>query len=167
MGVGKSSVGRLLADALQRPFYDTDAYVEEAAGRSVESFFPDDEQEFRKREAEAIEDLVARGPCVIALGGGALLNEQSRRRLREKSLLVHLHVPWRELSPHIPALIATRPLLKGKTLAEIHRLYLTRLTTYRQASLRVTIGRRGPAEAATDVLRAIRSLDGVPTDGGR
>lgn len=166
MGVGKSSVGRLLAEVLERPFHDTDGYIEEAAGRSVDSFFPDDEREFRRREAEAVEYILARGPSVIALGGGALLNEQSRRRLREKSLLVHLHVSWRELSAHIPALIATRPLLRGKTLAEIHRMYLIRLASYRQAALRITVGRRGTAEAAADVLRALRSLEGTPVRRG-
>ena len=161
MGVGKSSLGQLLAEVLDRPFYDTDGYVEEAAGRTVHSFFPDEEPEFRRREAEAVEDLLMRGPSVIALGGGALLNEQSRRRLRERSLLVHLHVPWRELSAHIPSVIATRPLLRGKTIAEIHRMYLIRLSTYREAALRITIGRQGAAEAAADVLRALRSLEGM------
>lgn len=161
MGVGKTSLGQLLAELLDRPFYDTDDYVEETAGRTVDSFFPDEETEFRRREADAVEELLGRGPGVIALGGGALLNERSRRALRERSLLVHLHVPWRDLSARIPSLIATRPLLRGKSLPEIHRLYLVRLSTYREAALRISIGRRGAAEAAADVLRALRSLEGV------
>jgi shikimate kinase len=166
MGVGKSSLGRLLSEVLERPFYDTDGYVEESTGRAIDSFFPDDEPLFRRREAEAVADLVTRSPSVIALGGGALLNDSSRRLLRERTLLVHLHVPWRDLSAHIPSLIATRPLLRGRTDAEIHRLYLARLATYRQASLRITVGRQGTAEAAADVLRALRSLEGpVATPG--
>jgi shikimate kinase len=167
MGVGKSSLGRLLSEVLERPFYDTDSWVEEAAGRTIDSFFPDEEPEFRRREADAVAELLTRGPSVIALGGGALLNDRSRRLLRERSLLVHLHVPWRELSGHIPSLIASRPLLRGRTLAEIHRLYLVRLATYRQASLRITVGRRGTAEAATDVLRALRSLEGPAATSDR
>ena len=160
MGVGKSSVGRLLAAVLDRPFYDTDDHVEETTGRAIDSFFPDEEPLFRQCEAEAVADLLARSASVIALGGGVLLNESSRRLLRARTLLVHLHVPWRDLSSHIPSLIATRPLLRGRTRAEIHRMYLLRLSTYRQASLRVTVGRQGSAEAAADVLRAIRSLEG-------
>jgi len=155
MGVGKSSVGRLLAEVLDRPFYDTDSHVEAASGRAVDSFFPEEEAEFRRLEAEAVAELVRRAPSVIALGGGALLQERTRRTLRESSLLVHLHVPWRELRDHIPSLVAARPLLRGRTTAEVHRLYLTRLATYREATLRVTVGRRGPAEAAAHVLRAL------------
>jgi shikimate kinase len=159
MGVGKSSVGRLLADVLDRPFYDTDSHVEAGSGRTVESFFPEEEAEFRRLEAEAVAELVRRAPSVIALGGGVLLQERSRRLLREGSLLVHLHVPWTELRDHIPSLMAARPLLRGKTIAEVHRLYVVRLATYREATLRVTIGRRGPAEAAADVLRALAGLE--------
>lgn len=159
MGVGKSTLGRLLSDVLERPFHDTDRFVEQLAGRTVDSFFPDQEAEFRRLEAQAVAELLARGPSVIALGGGALLDERSRALLRERSLLVHLHVPWKDLKGHIPVLIASRPLLRGRTLAEIHRLYLVRLATYRQAALRITVGRRGAAEAAADVLRALRTLE--------
>ncbi len=159
MGVGKSTLGRLLSDVLERPFHDTDGYVEARTGRSVDSFFPQDEAAFRRHEAVAVAALLEIGPSVIALGGGALLDERSLALLRERALIVHLHVPWTELRHHVPALIASRPLLRGRTLAEIHRLYLVRLATYRQASLRITVGREGPAEAAADVLRALRALE--------
>lgn len=159
MGVGKSTLGLLLSEVLERPFYDTDGYVEEATGRTVDSFFPTDEPEFRRHEADAIVALLGRGPSVIALGGGALLNDRSRALLRAESLLVHLHVPWRDLRHHVPSMIASRPLLRGKTMAEIHRLYLIRLATYRQSSLRVTVGREGAAAAAADVLRTLRALE--------
>lgn len=157
MGVGKTTIGRLLAESLERPFYDTDSYVEAATGRSVDDFFlKHDEPEFRRREAEAVEELVAKGAVVIALGGGALLNDSSRTLLREQSVLVHLHVPWKELRERVPSLIASRPLMRGRTLAEIHLLYLERQATYRSAALRISIGRRSPAEAAAEVLRALR-----------
>jgi shikimate kinase len=159
MGVGKSSVGRLLAEVLQRPFHDTDSHVEAATGRVVDSFFPEEEAEFRRLEAEAAAQLVRVAPSVIALGGGALLSERSRRTLREASLLVHLHVHWKDLRDHIPSLVAARPLLRGRTIAEVHRLYLVRLATYREATLRVTVGRRGPEEAAAEVLRALGGLE--------
>src|SRR5690242_17587996 len=91
MGVGKSTLGQMLAELLERPFFDTDSEVERRAGRSVRSFFPDEEEEFRRFEADAVPDLLSRGPTIIALGGGALLNVGSRERLRSESLLVHLH----------------------------------------------------------------------------
>jgi shikimate kinase len=157
MGVGKTTVGRLLAESLGRPFFDTDNYVEAAAGRTVEDFFlKHQEPEFRRREADAVEELVTKGPVVIALGGGSLVDDKSRSLLRERSVLVYLHVPWNELRQRIPSLIATRPLMRGRTLAEIHQLYLDRQATYESAAVRINIGRRSPAEAAAEVLRAVR-----------
>jgi shikimate kinase len=160
MGAGKTTVGRLLADVLERPFYDTDSYVEDVSSRSVDDFFlSQQEAEFRQRESAAVADLLAKGAIVIALGGGALLNEASRSSLVQRSLLVHLYVPWKEMRERVPALIATRPLLRGKSMAEIHRLYLQRMATYRSAALRVTVGRRSTAEAAAEVLLALRKMD--------
>jgi shikimate kinase len=160
MGAGKTTVGRLLADVLERPFYDTDSYVEGVSSRSVDDFFlSQQEAEFRQRESAAVADLLAKGAIVIALGGGALLNEASRSSLVQRSLLVHLYVPWKEMRGRVPALIATRPLLRGKSMADIHRLYLQRMATYRSAALRVTVGRRSTSEAAAEVLLALRKMD--------
>jgi shikimate kinase len=157
MGVGKTTVGRLLAETLDKPFFDTDDYVEAAAGRTVEDFFlKQEEPEFRQREADAVKDLLTKGAVVIALGGGALLNDDSRSMLRRLSVLVHLHLSWNDLRQRIPSLIATRPLMRGRTLAEIHQLYIDRQATYESASLRINVGRRSPAEAAAEVLRLIR-----------
>lgn len=162
MGVGKTTLGRMLAELLERPFFDTDTKVEESAGRRIDDFFlADQEADFRRLEAEAVAELVSRGAVVVALGGGALLDDRSRALLRERSLLVHLHVPWRELRARVPELVATRPLLRGRSLAEIHRLYLVRLSTYRAAALRITIGQDSAADALSDVLVALRSLDGA------
>jgi shikimate kinase len=156
MGVGKTTVGRLLAERLDRPFFDTDAYVEEGSGRRIDDFFlAGQESDFRRLEAEAVAELLDRGAPVIALGGGALLDAGSRALLRQRSLLVHLHVPWRELKPHVPDLVATRPLLRDRSLAEIHQLYLARLSTYRAASVRITVSRRSPDEAVSEVVRII------------
>jgi shikimate kinase len=76
--------------------------------------------------------------------------------LRERAVLVHLHVPWQELRQRVPSLIATRPLMRGRTLVEIHQLYLDRQATYESAALRINVGRRSPAEAAAEVMRAVR-----------
>jgi shikimate kinase len=157
MGAGKTTVGRLLAKALDRPFFDTDEYVEAATGRSVDDFFlKHQEPEFRECEAEAVRDLVAKGAVVIALGGGVLLHDGSRVLLRERTVLVHLHVPWDDLRERVPSLIATRPLMRGRSLDEIHQLYLDRQVTYDSAQVRISIGRRGAEEAAAEVLRSLR-----------
>src|SRR5256885_16375788 len=101
MGVGKTTVGSLLAERLGRPFFDTDAYVEESSGRRVDDFFlAGQEADFRRLEAEAVAELLDRGAPVIALGGGALLHAGSRALLPQKAPLVHLPPPWRQPKPH-------------------------------------------------------------------
>ena len=163
MGAGKTSTGRLLAAALGRPFHDTDEEVERASGRAVVSFFPAEEPAFRRLEAEAVARLVAAGPSVIALGGGALLDPGTRALLREHALLIHLRVAWAELEPEIPTLLATRPLLRGRTPAELRALYEARLEVYGESHLEVRVGRQGPEQAAAAVLRAL----GPAAPGGR
>ena len=155
MGAGKSTVGRVLADLLERPFDDTDAEVERRTGRTVPSFFPDAEAEFRRLEAEVVAGLLGQGPSVIALGGGALLDENSRRRLREEAILVHLHLPWEELEAQVAGMAPTRPLLRGRSPADIHELYLARLPLYREAAIEVEVDRTGPEAAAAAVLAAL------------
>jgi len=156
MGVGKSSVGRLVAAQLGRPFIDTDEEAQSIAGRSiVDCFQSGDEAVFRQAEARAVRQAVATDAAVIALGGGAVLREDSLRLLLEETLLVYLHVPWSELREWLPEIAGTRPLLQDRTISEIHELYRSRVSTYERAHLRVWVRRTSPEEAARRVLRAL------------
>jgi shikimate kinase len=157
MGVGKTTVGQLLAARLEREFVDTDVEVERMAGRSiVECFQAGDEAHFRDLEARAVREAVAaRPPRVVALGGGALLREDTRALLLADALLVFLHVPWAELLPYIPHMMETRPLLQGRSVEDIHDLYCRRLDVYRQAHLTVTVSRTDPDAALAAVLAAL------------
>jgi shikimate kinase len=75
-GSGKTTVGRLLAQALALPFYDADVELEAKAGRSIrEIFAKDGETVFRNLEALILHELIGRGPAVIATGGGVVLRE--------------------------------------------------------------------------------------------
>ena len=92
MGSGKSSVGRRVAEALDRPLLDTDALVEERTGRTVRQLFEDGgEAGFRRAEADAV--AVAVGwpePAVIAAAGGAVLAPANREALAEAGTVVWL-----------------------------------------------------------------------------
>ncbi len=161
MGVGKSTLGKLLAEALDREFVDTDREVEARSGRTPNQFFAAGEEAgFRKLEAQVIRELVARGPIVISLGGGALLDPTSRRLLQRETALVHLHVPWSHLRVHLSEIAEGRPLLKGKSVPEIHRLYLARHYTYQGAALRITVSRVSVDEAMNTVLTALDLVRG-------
>lgn len=161
MGVGKSTLGKLLAEALDREFVDADREVEAISGRTPNEFFASgDEAEFRRTEAQVVRDLVARGPIVISLGGGALLDPTSRRLLQRETALVHLHVPWSHLRAHLAEIAEGRPLLKGKSVPEIHRMYLARHHTYQGAALRITVSRVSVDEAMQTVLTALDLVRG-------
>jgi shikimate kinase len=156
MAVGKTTVGRALALRLGRDFHDSDERVELVSGRPVGDFFgAGEEAEFRRLEAQAVAELVELGEVVIALGGGALLDPGTREVLRRRALLVHLDVPWAVLSPRLAELAESRPLLRGRSPAEVRRLYLKRLATYRSAPIQVNLADPGVDAAVELVVRAL------------
>lgn len=90
-GSGKTTIGRLVADRLAVDFADADAEIVARAGRSIPEIFADDgEPAFRQLEAETIADLLTQAPLVLATGGGAVLNAQTRRRLQDAGPVVYL-----------------------------------------------------------------------------
>jgi shikimate kinase len=91
MGAGKSSVGRRLATRLNIPFVDADSEIESAAGMSIpEIFAKHGEPYFRAGEARVIARLLDNGPQVLATGGGAVMNQQTRDLIRIKGISVWL-----------------------------------------------------------------------------
>jgi shikimate kinase len=156
MASGKSTLGRALADRLGREFHDSDDRVARLGGRPIDYFFETgQEAEFRRLEALAVAELAALGDVVIALGGGALLRPETMRLLQQRTVLVYLHVPWSVLGPRLARLRPTRPLLRGRSLAQINGLFRSRLDVYRQAPIRVYLGRRGVDTAVEQVLRRL------------
>jgi shikimate kinase len=114
MGSGKTTVGRRLAAALGLPFCDADAEIEEAAGRSVSDIFAElGEPEFRSGERRVIARLLADGPLVLATGGGAYVDPETRALLREKAVTIWLRADLEVLAKRV-ARRDTRPLLRGK-----------------------------------------------------
>ena len=114
MGVGKTTVGRRVAEALGRPFVDSDAVIEARTGRSVaEIFEADGEPAFRAVESEVLIDALASAePAVIAAAGGTVLSEANRVALRRAGTVVWLRAPVDLLvsrvagSTHRPAIAA-------------------------------------------------------------
>ena len=92
MGAGKSTVGRRLADRLGRSFFDSDNEIEKAAGLSVADIFSmHGEEEFRRGEHQVLKRLLDLKPHVLATGGGAYLNEETRTLMREKAVTIWLN----------------------------------------------------------------------------
>ena len=91
MGSGKTTIGRALAKRLNLRFVDADHEIESRTGASITLIFEiEGEASFRQREADVISDLTQQQGIVLATGGGAILNQESRRSLRERGTVVYL-----------------------------------------------------------------------------
>ena len=143
-GSGKSSIGRRLAQRLRLPFIDADAEIETAAGMSIADIFAQHgEPYFRDGEARVIARLLESGPAVIATGGGAFLNPDTRTLVRERGISVWLKADIAVLLRRVRRK-GDRPLLKGKDPeATLKRLLAEREKTYAEADIIIT-SRDGP-----------------------
>lgn len=114
MGSGKSTVGKRLAARLHMPFVDADHEIERAAGLSIQEIFDRmGEQAFRDGERRVIARLIEGEPKVIATGGGAFMNEETRRLILDRTTAIWLRAEVGVLADRVGRRDG-RPLLKGK-----------------------------------------------------
>jgi shikimate kinase len=169
MGVGKSTVGRILAQRLQRPFVDTDEEVEAAVGASIADVFARlGQRRFRALEAERVRHVAALRGQVLAVGGGALLDPGNVTQLRGTGDLVLLDADPAELAERIVAEDSgmSRPLLAGAPDPEaaLAALRAEREQVYEAAASHAidTTGRT-PEEVADEVLAWASVVPGLLT----
>lgn len=167
MGVGKSSVGRRLATALNLPFRDADNEVEAAAGRSISEIFAElGEAAFRDGERRVIARLLDEPPHVLATGGGAFVNAETRALINEKAISVWLKADIELLARRVGRK-DTRPLLKGKDpVAVLTELARVRNPAYAEAQVHVQTGDTPHGVAVDAILTALRQrlAPGVPNE---
>ena len=159
MGVGKTNVGRRLAGRLGLPFRDADAEIERDAGRSVaELFARDGEAEFRGRERRVIARLLAGNPVVLATGGGAFMDAETRRAMRSQAVSIWLRCDLPLLLRRLAA-CTDRPLLRNGDPAEIlQRLMMLRHPVYAEADLALDSVDEDPDATTARVHAALCSL---------
>jgi shikimate kinase len=157
MGAGKSSIGRRLAMRLGLSFVDADAEIEKAASMSIEEIFATrGEAYFRAGEARVIARLLEGGPQVLATGGGAFMNADTRTTIRAKGISVWLRATLDVLSRRIRRR-SDRPLLKSDDpLETLKRLIDERYPVYAEADVTVDSA-DGPPEMTMD--RVLDALD--------
>lgn len=153
MGAGKSSLGMRLAEALGLRFSDADNEIEKAAQMSIaEIFETHGETYFRDGERRVIKRLLEEPPHVLALGGGAFVNDETRALVKQKGLSIWLDVPLDELVVRVNKKPGKRPLLVGQDVeAKLRELMETRGPLYEQADLKVDVS-GGTHEEAIEAL---------------
>ena len=141
MGAGKTSVGRRLATALDLPFVDADAEIEQAANLTVaEIFSAYGEDHFREGERKVIARLLAGGPKVIATGGGAFMNDETRAEIGRHAISIWLK--------------ATLPLLMERVQRKANRPLLSEADP--EAVMKRLLAVREPVYATADIIVASR-----------
>ena len=159
MGAGKSAIGRSVAQQLRIPFVDTDDEIERVSRMTISELFASyGEEEFRALETRVIKRLLRGGPKVVSTGGGAFINENTRRHIKRGGvslwLKADLEVLWERVNKR-----DHRPLLKTENpKATLAALMEKRYPIYCEAD--VTIESRDVRKdiIATEVLEAIASL---------
>ena len=156
MGVGKSSVGRRLAAALDLPFRDADNEVEAAAGRSVSEIFANlGEAAFRDGERRVIGRLLDEPPHVLATGGGAFVNPETRALINDKAISVWLKADVELLARRVSRK-DNRPLVRGKDPVQVlTELARVRNPAYAEAQVHVQTGDTPHAVAMDAVISAL------------
>ena len=157
MGAGKTSIGRRLANLLHLPFLDADSEIEKAANLTIAEIFASyGEAEFREGEKRVVARLLAGGPAVLATGGGAFMNEETRERCHAEGVTI-----W--LKADVPVLLervrkkGNRPLLNRDDPESVMKTILAeREPTYALADITVA-SREGPHQAVVGEI--IAALD--------
>jgi shikimate kinase len=139
MGAGKSSIGRRLAQRLGLTFVDADAEIEAAAGMTIAEIFANyQEPYFRSGEQRVIARLLENGPQVLATGGGAYMNGETRAAIAQRGVSVWLKAEFEVLMKRVKRrATADRPMLQGDPAQRIRELMEQRYPVYAQADVTV------------------------------
>jgi shikimate kinase/3-dehydroquinate synthase len=164
MGAGKSTVGRLLARRLGRPFADADDEVERRAGCSVRALWErDGESAFRALEERVSRDLLCREDApVIALGGGALVSDATRALVRQRAFCAWLEVPFATAWDRVEGAPGARPLAGDRESFE--HLGAARAEVYRAAADAILASDEAPETVAGAIAQQVWTRAGLAAD---
>ena len=154
MGVGKSTVGKNLAQKLSYNFVDIDRTIESREGSTINLIFKNkSESYFRKLENEISLEKLKKKNTVVSLGGGAFLNKSIRREVKNTSVSFWLDVDVAELIKRLKK-TKKRPLLYNKNLnVTVNKIYLERKKTYSEADFRIKCNFLGPDKIVDKILK--------------
>lgn len=155
MAVGKSTLGKLLAQRLGWIFLDTDQEIEGKTGLTIPEIFQRfGEARFRLEENMLVNSLKGASQTVIATGGGMIINPENFRILNNLGIMIHLDAPL-ELVLQRVKIEQERPLL-NRSRDELEKLWCERRTVYRQADISLDTADKGIEETVDEILRLVK-----------
>jgi shikimate kinase len=156
MGAGKSTVGRRLAQTLKLPFRDADHEIEAAAGMTIPDIFSiHGEEYFRDGERRVIARLLQDGPIVLATGGGAFMNEETRQNIAEHGISIWLKADLDILMRRVRKR-DTRPLLRNPDPeGTMRRLMELRYPVYATADLTIDSREAPHDRVVADIVKSL------------
>ena len=160
MGAGKSTIGRQLAALLKKDFLDVDHEIERRTGAAIPLIFEiEGESGFRRREALVVDELTRKTNVVLATGGGAVLDADNRKALRERGSVVYLRAEI-DILVERTRRDRNRPLLQTPDpRAKLEEIMRVREPLYRAtAHVIIETDRRNPQMVARDVADNLKSL---------
>lgn len=165
MGAGKSSIGRRLAQRLGVGFVDADAEIEAAAGMTIAEIFSTyGEPDFRSGEARVIARLLDQGRQVLATGGGAFMNAETRAGIRGKGVSVWLKADFEVLMKRVKRrATADRPMLQGDPAQRVRQLMNERYPVYAEADVTVMSREVSHEVIVSEIVAELARVLGVTT----
>lgn len=152
MGSGKSTIGRALAERLQREFIDLDELIVERAGRSIPDIFAQfGEAYFRTLERETLRALESGSAAVVALGGGAFVSDENRAIVAELGLSIWLDCALDKILERLGS-DRTRPLYSGRSPEQLAELLASRKPSYSLADLQIDVTQLDVSEAVEKII---------------
>lgn len=155
MGCGKSHIGRMLAKRLDRQFVDLDSYIEEKEGKPISRIFADEgEPYFREAEARYIREMPEN--CIVATGGGAVINPDTAEAAAKTGTIVFLDAGF-ELCYRRIENDSRRPLVMSNTKEQLSELYQTRRAVYRKRATLVVDANGVDRDIVFEIEKGLRA----------
>ncbi|MCL2055449.1 MAG: shikimate kinase [Oscillospiraceae bacterium] len=148
MGCGKTTVGGILAERLNRRFIDTDDYITQKTGMTIPLIFSSKgEAFFRERESASIKELAEERGMIIACGGGAMLKKENAEAAKQSGVIIYIDADFEECYSRIEN-DENRPIVTSNTKEALHEIYLSRVLLYRENSSLTVSGQGTPEDIA-------------------
>lgn len=157
MGVGKTTIGELVAKKLYRSFIDIDKEIEKEFGMTATDIFKiHGEDVFRDYEKKMIQSFCKQKLKIISIGGGAFMQPEVREACLTNCTVFYLDVSWNEWKERLDILINNRPILQSRNIDEIEELFHERQEAYSLNNSTLSVDDQSPEEVANHIVESLK-----------